>query len=272
MRAFLSLVPTLLGLVFLLLVGAPAQAASFDCSKAIAADEVAVCRDGVTSALDSEMAGLFFAYDKVPMLMGSTGARHDEAEAFLASRAACGADITCLRRAYTARIAALKENLAASMQQFSDLQNGLPPVTAAIPEGVETLIAGYADQCTKLSGKLAAGADRPLMMSTDLDGDGIADYLLNPQNLRCSTSATVFCGNGGCQIDIALSRDGFATPIEAMGGMPTLVQSDTGSIAKVWVDSTNCPKATAEDACWASYAWVDGKHTVTYAAVPAPAM
>ena len=276
MRAFPSLVPalvsTLMGLMLMLPVTAPAQAASFDCSKATAADEVAVCRDGVTSALDSEMGALFYAYDKVPMLMGSSGARHDDAEAFLKARAACGADITCLRRAYTARIAALKENLAASMQQFSDLQNDVPPVTAAIPAGIETLIDGYADQCTKLGGKLAAGADRPLMMSTDLDGDGIADYLLNPQNLQCSAAATAFCGNGGCQIDIAVSRDGFAAPIEAMGGMPTLVQSDAGTVAKVWVDSTNCPKATPEDACWASYAWVDGKHTVTYAAVPAPAM
>ena len=272
MRAFLSLVPALMGMVFLLPVTAPAQAASFDCSKATAPDEVAVCRDGVTSALDSEMGALFYAYDKVPMLMGSNGARHDAAEAFLAERAKCGADITCLRRAYTTRIAALKENLAAAMQQFSDLQNDVPPVTAAIPAGVETLIAGYADQCKQLGDTLAAGADRPLTMSTDLDGDGVADFLLNPQNLQCSTSATAFCGNGGCQIDIALSRDGFAAPIEAMGGMPTLVQSETGTVAKVWVDSTNCPKATAEDACWASYAWVDGKHTVTYAAQPAPAM
>jgi uncharacterized protein len=268
MRAFLSLI----GMMLLLLVAAPAQAASFDCSKATAADEVAVCRDGVTSALDSEMGGLFYAYDKVPMLMGSTGARHDDAEAFLAERAKCGADLTCLRRVYAARIAALRQSIDVAMKQFSDLQNDMPPVTAAIPAGVETLIVGYADQCTKLGGKLAAGADRPNMLAADLDADGIADYVINPQNLQCDAAATAFCGNGGCQIDIALSRDRFAAPIEVMGGMPTLVQSETGTVAKVWVDSTNCPKATAGDACWASYAWVDGKHTVTYAASPAPVM
>jgi uncharacterized protein len=268
MRAFLGL----MGMVFLLLVAAPAQAASFDCSKATAPDEKAVCQDGVTSALDSEMAGLFFAYDRVPMLMGSSGARHDDAEAFLAERGKCGADLTCLRKVYTARIATLRESIEVSMKQFFDLQNNTPPVTVPVPPGIETIIAGYADQCTKLGGSLAAGANRPLMMSTDLDGDGIADYLLNPQNLQCSTAATAFCGNGGCQIDIAVSRDGFAEPIEAMGGMPTLVQSEAGTVAKVWVDASNCPKAAAEDACWASYAWVDGKHAVTYAAQPAPAM
>lgn len=271
MRAFLSLVPPLMGFMLLLLVAAPAQAASFDCSKAAAADEVAVCRDGVTSALDSEMAGLFYAYDKVPMFMGANGARRDEAEAFLADRAKCGADITCLRKVYTARIAALKTELGASMQQFSDLQNQVPPVTAAIPEGVETLIVGYAEQCTKLGGTLNAG-DRPGLLSADLDGDGIADYVINAQPLQCSNSATAFCGNGGCQVQIAVSSEKFADPIEALGGMPTLVQAETGTTVRLWVDSTNCPKATAAEACWATHAWVGGKHTVTYAAEPAPVM
>jgi uncharacterized protein len=268
MRALLGL----MGMMFLLLVAAPAQAASFDCSKAAKPDEAAVCRDGVTSALDSEMAGLFYAYDKVPMFMGANGARHDEAEAFLADRAKCGADITCLRKVYTTRIGALKTELEGAMQQFSDLQNQVPPVTAAIPEGVETLIAGFGEQCTKLGGTLNAGGDRPGLLSADLDGDGIADYVINTQPLQCSDSATAFCGNGGCQVQIAVSSEKFADPIEALGGMPTLVQAESGTIARLWVDSTNCPKATADEACWATYAWVGGKHTVTYAAEPAPAM
>lgn len=139
MRIVLSFVLSLMGMVLLqLAVTAPAQAASFDCSKATAADEVAICRDGGISALDSEMGGLFYAYDKVPMLMGSTGARHDEAEAFLAERAKCGADLTCLRKVYTTRIAGLKDNLAGAMKQFLDLQNGTPP-SAGPPEGVEDL-------------------------------------------------------------------------------------------------------------------------------------
>lgn len=268
MRALLGL----MGMVFLLLAASPGQAASFDCGKAAAADEVAVCRDGVTSALDSEMAGLFFAYDKVPMFMGANGARHDDATAFLAERGKCGADITCLRKVYTTRIAALKTQLGAAMQQFSDLQNQVPPVTAPIPEGVETLISGLAGQCTKLGGTLNAGGDRPGLLSADLDGDGIADYVINAQPLQCSNSATAFCGNGGCQVQIAVSSEKFADPIEALGGMPTLVQAETGTTARLWVDSSNCPKATAAEACWATYAWVGGKHTVTYAAEPAPAM
>jgi hypothetical protein len=268
MRAFLGL----MSLLVLLLVASPLQAASFDCSKAAAADEVAVCRDGVTSALDSEMAGLFYAFDKVPMLMGASGARQDDAEAFLAERAKCGADITCLRKVYTDRISALKTQLGVSMQQFSDLQNQVPPVTAPIPQGVEALISGYAEQCTKLGGTLNAGGDRPGLLSADLDGDGVADYVINSQPLQCSNSATAFCGNGGCEVQIAVSSEKFAEPIEALGGMPTLVQGEAGTTARLWVDSTNCPKSTAADACWATYAWVGGRHTVTYAAEPAPTM
>lgn len=268
MRGLMSLV----ALMLLLLLTAPIQAASYDCAKATAVDEVAVCRDGTTSALDSEMGALLYAYDKVPLLMGGSGARRDDAEAFLTTRAACGADLTCLRRVYGARIAALKLSVDASMQQFTDLQNNAPPVTVPVPPAIETLIAGYAEQCTRVGGKLSEGSDRPRMISSDLDDDGIADYLLNPQNLKCSSAATTYCGNGGCQITIAVSGDGFADPVEAMGGTPTMVQADTGTVAKVWVDSTNCPKATAEEACWATYAWADGKHSVTYAASPAPAM
>lgn len=272
MRALLSLVSGLWGLMMLmLLAAAPAQAASFDCAKATAADEVAVCRDGVTSSLDSEMGGLYFAYEKVPMFMGANGARHDDAEAFLAARGKCGADITCLRKVYTDRITALKTSIEASMQQFFALQNG-EPASPGLPEGVEKVIAGYADSCKQLGGALVAGADRPLMMSADLDGDGVPDYVLNPQNLQCSAAATAFCGNGGCQIDIVASSDGFAKPIEVLGGAPTLTQSEAGSVAKVWVDGSNCPKAATNDACWATYEWANGKHTVTYAAEPAPAM
>ena len=205
MRALLSLVSALSGLLLPLLIAAPAQAASFDCSKATAADEVAVCRDGVTSSLDSEMGGLYFAYDKVPMFMGANGARHDDAEAFLAARGKCGADITCLRKVYTDRIAALKTSIEASMQQFFALQNG-EPAAPGLPAGVEKVIAGYAESCKQL------------------------------------------------------------------GGAPTLTQSEAGTIAKVWVDGSNCPKAATDDACWATYEWADGKHTVTYAASPAPAM
>jgi uncharacterized protein len=101
-----------------------ARAASFDCARARAADEVTVCRTPALSALDSEMGGLWYAYSRVPMYMGGTGARRDEAQAFLARRRACGRDVACLSRAYRARIAALHRGIDESMRIFFRLQNG----------------------------------------------------------------------------------------------------------------------------------------------------
>ena len=119
-----SLATMVLGSVAACFLYAPASAASFDCSQARAPDEVAVCGNPTLSALDSEMGGLWYAYSRVPMMMGGNGNRNDDAQAFLAIRRACGANIGCLTRAYAARIAALRAGIDGSMAQFSRLQNG----------------------------------------------------------------------------------------------------------------------------------------------------
>ena len=105
-------------------LAAPAQAASFDCGRARAADEVTICHTPALSSLDSEMGGLWYAYSRVPMYMGGSGARRDEAQAFLTRRRACGRNATCLTTAYRARIAELHRGLDESMRIFFRLQNG----------------------------------------------------------------------------------------------------------------------------------------------------
>lgn len=97
--------------VGLLLAPTPSPAASFDCTKAKAPEEIAVCANPVLSALDSEMGGLWFAYSRFPMLMGGSGNRRDEARAFLAERAGCGDDIGCLGTLYRQRIATLQSQI-----------------------------------------------------------------------------------------------------------------------------------------------------------------
>lgn len=107
LRAALLAVATLGAVAFT----APAQAASFDCAKAAAPDEIAICQNPGLSERDTEMAALWFAYSKIPMMMGGNGNRHDEANEFLTQRAACGGDVACLSRAYDARIATLKTDI-----------------------------------------------------------------------------------------------------------------------------------------------------------------
>ena len=112
---------SLAGLLFL---PGSAQAASFDCARAAKADEIAVCRNPALSALDSEMGGLWYAYARVPMLMGGNGARGDAARAFLARRAACGRNVACLTAAYRARIEELHRDIESAMQGFQRYVSG----------------------------------------------------------------------------------------------------------------------------------------------------
>ena len=84
-----------------------AHAASFDCAKAGAADEKAICADRIHNDLDVKMTKL---YDTVGhfMLMGARAALHDDQVAWLKTRRACRADKACIRRSYYARIAVLQ--------------------------------------------------------------------------------------------------------------------------------------------------------------------
>ena len=97
----------------LALAGLPAAAgaASFDCAKAAAPDEIAICASRALDDADVEMAT---RYDMLLQLlaMGAAGDLRDSQRAFLKSRAACGSDEACLTKAYSDRIAALKKGFA----------------------------------------------------------------------------------------------------------------------------------------------------------------
>jgi uncharacterized protein len=121
LRMALAIASFFLGLA---LLPAPTHAASFDCARATKADEIAVCRNPRLSELDSEMGGLWYAYSRVPMLMGGNGARMDEAQAFLARRAACGRNVSCLTAAYRARIDELHRDIASAMRNFQRYVSG----------------------------------------------------------------------------------------------------------------------------------------------------
>lgn len=92
--------------------GLSAQAASFDCGKAEAADEKAICDDRRLNDQDVEMAVL---YTRLKPLLGM-GARGDLDEtqvAWLKRREACGSDRACLIKAYEDRVLQLREGFEA---------------------------------------------------------------------------------------------------------------------------------------------------------------
>ncbi|MEO8812751.1 MAG: hypothetical protein ABI376_07560 [Caulobacteraceae bacterium] len=250
---------------------APAAGASFDCAAARGADARAVCADRRLSERDVEMNALWFSYRLAPMLMGANGERTDEEHRFLRERAACDADRACLGRVYRLRIAALKGGIENQWTRALRDENApAPPVDGVLPPVIAAIAAGYADQCRLLGGTLAPGPSRPLAMTADIDGDGRPDYVIDPQNLRCTAAATAFCGNGGCQIQIVLSRDGWRHPVSAMGGEPTLVEGENGARLELWVGRENCGLTDRSKACRAIYAWGAGKLITRYEARPAP--
>src|ERR1700742_1650338 len=84
-----------------------AHAASFDCNKASAADEITICDSRELSQLDVKMATL---YDTVIKLvgMGVRGDMQDQQRAWLRTRADCGHDRACISKLYDSRIRALE--------------------------------------------------------------------------------------------------------------------------------------------------------------------
>ncbi|WEX08949.1 hypothetical protein [Chelativorans sp. AA-79] len=235
------------------------RAASFDCTKATAPDEITICQDPALSELDSAMAALWFSYEKIPFLMGGKAARREEAEAFLETRRACGSDAACLRKVYEARIEALKTGIGNYLKGDSGQLKARQWSSANLPGAVQALSRRYRKMCSDIGGTLQPDADEPMMMTADIDGDGVQDFVLNPQNMRCSAAATAFCGNGGCPISLALSGRDYEDPVTIMGGAPSLSQDEEGTSLDVWVGNAKCETTQAASSCQGRFSWHGGK-------------
>jgi len=85
-----------------------AQAQSFNCRFARAADEIMICRDERLSRLDERMSSLFF---RVREDLGRRGARdlEEDQERFLRRRARCGPNPDCIEDVYRRRIDELRD-------------------------------------------------------------------------------------------------------------------------------------------------------------------
>ncbi|MBD8650995.1 hypothetical protein IFT66_07880 [Rhizobium sp. CFBP 13726] len=85
------------------IVAVSASAASFDCRKAVSADERAICLNDELSALDDAMAAGFRQARKA-----SPAAVKPLTRSLLSERNACGSDAECLKSAMTKAIGAYK--------------------------------------------------------------------------------------------------------------------------------------------------------------------
>ena len=99
----------LVATLFVLACAGAAHAASFDCARARAADERAVCADRALNDQDVRMATMF-TFLRGVHAMGAAGAMGDRQREWLTARGRCGGDRACLARAYRTRIAELQRD------------------------------------------------------------------------------------------------------------------------------------------------------------------
>ncbi|KAG0754456.1 hypothetical protein G6F22_020987 [Rhizopus arrhizus] len=86
-----------------------AQAASFDCNKAVGTTERLICSDAETSALDGKLQGAYEAALAATDAYGKKELTKEQRNWIKYARDICQ-DSACLQQAYTSRIAMLARN------------------------------------------------------------------------------------------------------------------------------------------------------------------
>ena len=85
-----------------------AKAASFDCSKAAAEDEKAICANLALNDADVRMTTMFDMETDL-VAMGERDALRGTQKTWLAHRATCKGDVACLKAAYDQRLSDLQK-------------------------------------------------------------------------------------------------------------------------------------------------------------------
>jgi uncharacterized protein len=109
----MRLLPATLALLFVVSASAGptlSRAASYDCAKARAADEKAVCAYLPLNDKDVRMSVLY-EVNKRTLAMGGRGAMQDQQRQWLQQRRKCGANRACLTRAYDRRLDELERTM-----------------------------------------------------------------------------------------------------------------------------------------------------------------
>jgi uncharacterized protein len=105
-------------IVTLLLISSapPARAASFECDKAAAEDEKAICADRTLNDQDVRMAVYLEALGAL-QLMGANGAMRDDQWKWLVRRLHCGANRECLASLYKSCVDRLRSDFGTNARQ-----------------------------------------------------------------------------------------------------------------------------------------------------------
>jgi uncharacterized protein len=101
---------TVLTALVLALTATAANAASFDCDKARAPDEKAICADRALNDKDVRVSVLY-DINRHTLAMGGRDALQDAQRQWLRDRRNCGSQRACLNRSYDRRLSDLNQSM-----------------------------------------------------------------------------------------------------------------------------------------------------------------
>jgi len=82
------------------------------------------------------------------------------------------------------------------------------------PTGVRQALDRHNKQCLDEGGGKGAKFGPKIVRKIDLNGDGRDDYILDLDDTTCDGFESLFCGTGGCVVEILIAqRDGSYTSI-----------------------------------------------------------
>lgn len=159
--------------------------------------------------------------------------------------------------------------LLAGAAASAQTRNGLPPA-------VQKDLAGTEAICREVGG-------RPLpspqwLTAADLNGDGLADYLVQEGEFRCEGQAALFSGTAGSRMSVYLSRpSGDAIQVLTVWGFGArLDASRRPTLLQLSVEGPLCGQVVTDDlphsaywSCWRSLIWNRQKQTLEFAPLTA---
>jgi hypothetical protein len=80
----------------------------------------------------------------------------------------------------------------------------VPALAEDWPPQIGAELAERQEYCKQQGGKAAIA--ETFLRRVDLDGDGRDDFIMDDAGFRCSEGVPLYCGSGGCQVQVFMGR------------------------------------------------------------------